>query len=149
MDRLVKIVGTQLTNNVYSLIFYLRKKYKDQEDEAKEVRSRKKKTLDPNIARARVLKETREIPNLIFQIENYEKNMAKVGKKLNQKFEFKLPTSRDFKIKLNEDHLAELKDDDEESSSDDSDDQDDDHSSSVLNRSDQVMLDKDSIQKKT
>jgi len=138
MDRLVKIVGTQLTNNVYSLIFYLRKKYKDQEDEAKEVRSRKKKTLDPNIARARVLKETREIPNLIFQIENYEKNMAKVGKKLNQKFEFKLPTSRDFKIRLNDDHLAELKDDDEESSSEsDEDDQDEDHSSSVLNRSDQ------------
>ena len=34
---------------------------------------------------------------LIFQIETFHKNVGKVGKRINRKFEVKLPTSRDFR----------------------------------------------------
>jgi len=139
MDKLVKMVGQQLSPNVYSLITYVHKKLQEQEEEAKQARQRKNKVLDPNFARSKILKETKEIPNLIFQVEMFEKNMAKVSKRINQKFDFKLPTSRDFRIKLSDDQMKELIEDDESSdaSSDESGDESQDGNSqtSVLNES--------------
>lgn len=52
---------------------------------------------------ARVLRETKPIPNLIFAIEQYEKFLIFLSKrsKVNLMQHMKLSTSRDFKIKGN------------------------------------------------
>lgn len=52
---------------------------------------------------ARVLRETKPIPNLIFAIEQYEKFLIHLSKrsKVNLMQHMKLSTSRDFKIKGN------------------------------------------------
>jgi len=107
-DKLVGIVGSQLSPNIYALITFIHTKYKEQEDGAKVARMKKKKVLDPNLARAKILRETKHIPTLIFHIETFEKNMAKVGKRMNQTFKFKLATARDFRIRLTEVEMKEL-----------------------------------------
>lgn len=55
------------------------------------------------MAMARVLRETKAIPNLIFAIEQYEKFLIRLSKrsKVNLMQHMKLSTSRDFKIKGN------------------------------------------------
>ena len=54
------------------------RKLQEQEEEARQARAKKNKVMDSNLARAKILKETKQIPNLIFQVEMFEKNMAKV-----------------------------------------------------------------------
>lgn len=50
---------------------------------------------------AKVLRETKPIPNLVFAIEQYEKFLIQLSKKskVNLMQHMKLSTSRDFKIK--------------------------------------------------
>lgn len=52
---------------------------------------------------AKVLRETKPIPNLVFAIEQYEKFLIQLSKKskVNLMQHMKLSTSRDFKIKGN------------------------------------------------
>ncbi|KAB1257453.1 Fanconi anemia group I protein, partial [Camelus dromedarius] len=76
MEKLVKLSGSHLTPLCYSFISYVQ---------------------------ARVLRETKPIPNLIFAIEQYEKFLIHLSKrsKVNLMQHIKLSTSRDFKIKGN------------------------------------------------
>ncbi|GAB5572171.1 Fanconi anemia group I protein isoform X3 [Prionailurus iriomotensis] len=64
---------------------------------------KKGKTAAVATAMARVLRETKPIPNLIFAIEQYEKFLIHLSKKskVNLMQHMKLSTSRDFKIKGN------------------------------------------------
>ncbi|KAK2107471.1 hypothetical protein P7K49_012636 [Saguinus oedipus] len=64
---------------------------------------KKEKTAAIATAMARVLRETKPIPNLIFAIEQYEKFLIHLSKKskVNLMQHMKLSTSRDFKIKGN------------------------------------------------
>lgn len=63
----------------------------------------KEKIAAVTMAMARVLRETKPIPNLIFAIEQYEKFLIHLSKrsKVNLMQHMKLSTSRDFKIKGN------------------------------------------------
>ncbi|KAG8516321.1 Fanconi anemia group I protein, partial [Galemys pyrenaicus] len=76
MEKLVKLSGSHLTPLCYSFISYVQ---------------------------ARVLRETKPIPNLVFAIEQYEKFLIHLSKrsKVNLMQHMKLSTSRDFKIKGN------------------------------------------------
>ncbi|XP_063554891.1 Fanconi anemia group I protein isoform X4 [Gorilla gorilla gorilla] len=64
---------------------------------------KKEKPAAVATAMARVLRETKPIPNLIFAIEQYEKFLIHLSKKskVNLMQHMKLSTSRDFKIKGN------------------------------------------------
>ncbi|CAH7339329.1 Fanci [Phodopus roborovskii] len=76
VEKLVKLSGSHLTPMCYSFISYVQ---------------------------AKVLRETKPIPNLVFAIEQYEKFLIQLSKKskVNLMQHMKLSTSRDFKIKGN------------------------------------------------
>ncbi|XP_005381612.1 PREDICTED: Fanconi anemia group I protein [Chinchilla lanigera] len=95
MEKLVKLSGSHLTPLCYSYISYVQNK--------KSTGEKKKEKTAVATAMARVLRETKPIPNLIFAIEQYEKFLISLSKKskVNLMQHMKLSTSRDFKIKGN------------------------------------------------
>ncbi|XP_043410632.1 LOW QUALITY PROTEIN: Fanconi anemia group I protein [Prionailurus bengalensis] len=101
MEKLVKLSGSHLTPLCYSFISYIQNK---RSQSLKHTGEKKKgKTAAVATAMARVLRETKPIPNLIFAIEQYEKFLIHLSKKskVNLMQHMKLSTSRDFKIKGN------------------------------------------------
>ena len=121
-DRLVYVINNQLTKHVYNLITWIESKQKERDLQAAAVRAVKHKTIDPSIARAKVLRESRYIPNLILKIETLEKDLIKLGKRIGQNLceGNKVSVSRDFRIKFSEEMMEKLRD--EEESDDESDD---------------------------
>ncbi|XP_010619360.1 Fanconi anemia group I protein isoform X3 [Fukomys damarensis] len=99
MEKLVKLSGSHLTPLCYSYISYVQNKSSD----VKYTGEKKKEKTAVTTAMARVLRETKPIPNLIFAIEQYEKFLIQLSKKskVNLMQHMKLSTSRDFKIKGN------------------------------------------------
>lgn len=99
MEKLVKLSGSHLTPLCYSFISYVQNK----SNGLTYTGEKKKKTAAVSTAMARVLRETKPIPNLIFAIEQYEKFLIHLSKrsKVNLMQHMKLSTSRDFKIKGN------------------------------------------------
>uniref|UniRef100_A0A7N5KJJ3 FA complementation group I n=1 Tax=Ailuropoda melanoleuca TaxID=9646 RepID=A0A7N5KJJ3_AILME len=100
MEKLVKLSGSHLTPLCYSFISYIQNK---KSQSLKCTGEKKGKAAAVAIAMARVLRETKPIPNLIFAIEQYEKFLIHLSKKskVNLMQHMKLSTSRDFKIKGN------------------------------------------------
>ncbi|XP_007944281.1 Fanconi anemia group I protein [Orycteropus afer afer] len=100
MEKLVKLSGSHLTPLCYSFISYVQNK---KSKSLKSAGEKKKKTAAVATAMAKVLRETKPIPNLIFAIEQYEKFLIHLSKrsKVNLMQHMKLSTSRDFKIKGN------------------------------------------------
>ncbi|XP_048185843.1 Fanconi anemia group I protein [Perognathus longimembris pacificus] len=94
MEKLVKLSGSHLTPLCYTLISYVQNK---NSNNGKCTDEKKEKTA----AMAKVLRETKPIPNLVFAIEQYEKFLIHLSKKtkVNLMQHMKLSTSRDFKIK--------------------------------------------------
>ncbi|CAG2245059.1 FANCI [Mytilus edulis] len=74
-EKLIKLIGTQLTPYVYSMITYIQ---------------------------AKVMKQSRTVPNLIFAIETCEKFLIQLTKKskVNLMEHMKHSTSRDFRINV-------------------------------------------------
>ncbi|XP_054569236.1 Fanconi anemia group I protein [Eptesicus fuscus] len=100
MEKLVKLSGSHLTPVCYSFISYVQNK----SSRSPPCPGGKKKAAAAGaVAVARVLRETKPIPNLIFAIEQYEKFLIFLSKrsKVNLMQHIKLSTSRDFKIKGN------------------------------------------------
>ncbi|XP_059036005.1 Fanconi anemia group I protein isoform X2 [Mustela lutreola] len=100
MEKLVKLSGSHLTPLCYSFISYIQNK---KSQSLKCTGEKKGKAAAVATAMARVLRETKPIPNLIFAIEQYEKFLIHLSKKskVNLMQHMKLSTSRDFKIKGN------------------------------------------------
>jgi hypothetical protein len=96
-DRLVTRVSDHLSPFVYGLISYIEGKHKEAEAASKAAVRMRKKAVDPSAAQAKVLKETKEIPTLIFHMETYDKNVIKLGKRISLKFSVRAPTVRDFR----------------------------------------------------
>uniref|UniRef100_A0A8B9IV65 FA complementation group I n=1 Tax=Amazona collaria TaxID=241587 RepID=A0A8B9IV65_9PSIT len=90
LEKLVKLSGSHLTPQCYSFITYVQKKKKKKEAESAAI----------STVMAKVLRETKPIPNLIFAIEQYEKFLIHLSKKskVNLMQYMKLSTSRDFRI---------------------------------------------------
>merc|ERR1719244_2392894 len=129
-DKLALMINGQLTKHVYNLITWLESKQKERDQQAAAARAAKHKTVDPSVARAKVLRESRYIPNLILKIEMLEKDLIKLGKRVGQNLSEgnKLSVSRDFRIKFSEEMMSKLREEEEEEneSDDDSDDSADD-----------------------
>ncbi|XP_071959979.1 Fanconi anemia group I protein-like [Antedon mediterranea] len=108
-EKLIKLSGTHLTQQVYAWITYVQAAQSEQlqPEDAKvgDKGKRKKQNKDVKVdAKARnaqkVLRGSRPIPNLIYSIEQYERILIKLGKKakINLMEHVKLSTSRDFRI---------------------------------------------------
>ncbi|XP_036787922.2 Fanconi anemia group I protein [Manis pentadactyla] len=99
LEKLVKLSGSHLTPLCYSFISYVQNK----KSNSLKYTGEKEKIAAVTTAMARVLRETKPIPNLIFAIEQYEKFLIHLSKrsKVNLMQHMKLSTSRDFKIKGN------------------------------------------------
>ncbi|XP_029411826.1 Fanconi anemia group I protein isoform X2 [Nannospalax galili] len=99
VEKLVKLSGSHLTPMCYSFISYIQNKRSNNPKSTE--KEKEKATVGPTMAK--VLRETKPIPNLIFAIEQYEKFLIQLSKKskVNLMQYMKLSTSRDFKIKGN------------------------------------------------
>ncbi|ERE79848.1 putative Fanconi anemia group I protein like protein [Cricetulus griseus] len=96
VEKLVKLSGSHLTPMCYSFISYVQNKGNDNPK-----CTEKEKAAGASTIMAKVLRETKPIPNLVFAIEQYEKFLIQLSKKskVNLMQHMKLSTSRDFKIK--------------------------------------------------
>ncbi|XP_075996849.1 Fanconi anemia group I protein [Genypterus blacodes] len=95
-EKLVKLSGSHLTPQCYFFITYAQ----SGELEANDKKKKKKREEVNTAASAKLLRETKAIPNLIFGIEQYEKFLITLTKKskVNLMQYMKLSTSRDFRI---------------------------------------------------
>ncbi|XP_029430522.1 Fanconi anemia group I protein [Rhinatrema bivittatum] len=98
LEKLVKLSGSHLTPQCYAFITYVQNIQNEDLSFAGEKKKKKEETAV--IATAKVLRETKPIPNLIFAIEQYEKFLIQLSKKskVNLMQYMKLSTSRDFRI---------------------------------------------------
>ncbi|MBN3281475.1 FANCI protein, partial [Polyodon spathula] len=96
-EKLVKLSGSHLTPQCYAFITYVQRE--DLSSGGGE-KKKKKKEEATTAASAKMLRETKAIPNLIFSIEQYEKFLIHLSKKskVNLMQHMKLSTSRDFRI---------------------------------------------------
>ncbi|XP_076792354.1 Fanconi anemia group I protein isoform X2 [Arvicanthis niloticus] len=97
VEKLVKLSGSHLTPVCYSFISYVQNK------SSNNPKCSEKEKAAVSTTMAKVLRETKPIPNLVFAIEQYEKFLIQLSKKskVNLMQHMKLSTSRDFKIKGN------------------------------------------------
>ncbi|KAK1158085.1 Fanconi anemia group I protein-like isoform X1 [Acipenser oxyrinchus oxyrinchus] len=97
-EKLVKLSGSHLTPQCYAFITYVQRE--DLSSGGGEKKKKKKEEAITTAASAKMLRETKAIPNLIFSIEQYEKFLIHLSKKskVNLMQHMKLSTSRDFRI---------------------------------------------------
>ncbi|NXJ04088.1 FANCI protein, partial [Odontophorus gujanensis] len=101
LEKLVKLSGSHLTPQCYSFITYVQNIHSESLSFAEEKKKKKEgETAAVSTVMAKVLRETKPIPNLIFAIEQYEKFLIHLSKKskVNLMQYMKLSTSRDFRI---------------------------------------------------
>ncbi|XP_072889339.1 Fanconi anemia group I protein isoform X1 [Hemitrygon akajei] len=104
-EKLVKLSGSHLTPQCYAFITYVQNIQNEMMSfggGAGKKKDKKKEMAAVSAATARVLRETKPIPNLIFAIEQYEKFLIHLTKKskVNLMQYMKLSTSRDFRINV-------------------------------------------------
>ncbi|XP_030045550.1 Fanconi anemia group I protein [Microcaecilia unicolor] len=101
LEKLVKLSGSHLTPQCYVFITYVQNIQSEDLSFAGE-KKKKRKEETATVAKAKVLRETKPIPNLIFAIEQYEKFLIQLSKKskVNLMQYMKLSTSRDFRINV-------------------------------------------------
>ncbi|XP_069078793.1 Fanconi anemia group I protein isoform X1 [Pleurodeles waltl] len=99
LEKLVKLSGSHLTPQCYAFITYVQNIQNESMSFGGE-KKRKTKEEAASFATAKVLRESKPIPNLIFAIEQYEKFLIHLSKKskVNLMQYMKLSTSRDFRI---------------------------------------------------
>ncbi|NXW63308.1 FANCI protein, partial [Eurystomus gularis] len=102
LEKLVKLSGSHLTPQCYSFITYVQNIHSESLSFAEEKKKKKKEDGAASISTvmAKVLRDTKPIPNLVFAIEQYEKFLIHLSKKskVNLMQYMKLSTSRDFRI---------------------------------------------------
>ncbi|XP_036431780.1 Fanconi anemia group I protein [Colossoma macropomum] len=98
LEKLVKLSGSHLTPQCYCFITYVQSG--EASVGANDKKKKRKEEEAVMAASAKVLRETKAIPTLIFNIEQYEKFLILLSKKskVNLMQYMKLSTSRDFRI---------------------------------------------------
>lgn len=92
-DKLVRTTGKPLASKIYELVSYIEEKCTNEI-------SKTSKKKDPKADKAKLLRETRNLPKLILRIENYNKFVIMLGKKTKNDLSnyLHIGTVRDFKI---------------------------------------------------
>lgn len=97
-----KHLGKELTPRVFDLITFINDANTSSAVISKG--SKSKKSMDGNLLKARVLRDTKRIPDLVKKIEDFLNNLQKLDKSLPGSKKLmegiKLATSRDFRLKL-------------------------------------------------
>ncbi|KAJ7311092.1 hypothetical protein JRQ81_006691 [Phrynocephalus forsythii] len=102
-EKLVRLSGSHLTPQCYAFITYVQTIQSETLSFAGEKKKKKEKaTAEVSTVMAKVLRETKPIPNLIFAVEQYENFLIHLSKKskVNLMQYMKLSTSRDFRINV-------------------------------------------------
>uniref|UniRef100_A0A6J0SLZ0 Fanconi anemia group I protein n=1 Tax=Pogona vitticeps TaxID=103695 RepID=A0A6J0SLZ0_9SAUR len=102
-EKLVRLSGSHLTPQCYAFITYVQDIQSETLSSAREKTKKKEKAAaEVSTVMAKVLRETKPIPNLIFAIEQYENFLIHLSKKskVNLMQYMKLSTSRDFRINV-------------------------------------------------
>lgn len=120
-EKLIKLIGTHLTQHCYAMITYIQtseSEHIQHNVEKQGKKDKKKASAAAQAGRAKVMKQSRTIPNLIFAIETFEKFLIQLSKKskINLMEHIKISTSRDFRI--NSAALKEVMAEESESDSD-------------------------------
>ncbi|OWF38448.1 Fanconi anemia group I protein-like [Mizuhopecten yessoensis] len=102
-EKLIKLTGTHLTQHCYAMITYIQTSESEHIQHTVEKhgkKDKKKASAAAQAGRAKVMKQSRTIPNLIFAIETFEKFLIQLSKKskINLMEHIKISTSRDFRI---------------------------------------------------
>uniref|UniRef100_A0A3B4DFR9 FA complementation group I n=1 Tax=Pygocentrus nattereri TaxID=42514 RepID=A0A3B4DFR9_PYGNA len=98
LEKLVKLSGSHLTPQCYCFITYVQVRFFSSASVG--ANDKKKKRKEEEAVMAKVLRASKAIPTLIFNIEQYEKFLILLSKKskVNLMQYMKLSTSRDFRI---------------------------------------------------
>lgn len=91
----MRLAGKQLSPVVYKLIMYLEECQKQTEST-----QGKKKAAESSTLKSKVLRETRQIPKVVFEIEQFSKSVSQLSKKTGVNLEKLIGpgTVRDFRI---------------------------------------------------
>ncbi|CAG5131997.1 unnamed protein product [Candidula unifasciata] len=149
-EKLVTLVGRQLTQPTYSFIIYVQTVEAEQDEGQKEKKRKKPGTAaTAQAGMANAMKQMKTIPNLIFAIEQLEKFLIQLSKKskVNLMENMKLSTSRDFRINTETVTTVveqAVSSDDESQQSDDDDDNDKNHEKEREKTPNQSLSDSDS-----
>ncbi|CAH0559213.1 unnamed protein product [Brassicogethes aeneus] len=76
-ERLVKLAGKQLAPVVYTLILYVEETQKQQAENTQG----KKKSVDSSTLKSKVLRETRMIPKVVYEMEQFSKTVTQLSNK--------------------------------------------------------------------
>ncbi|KAM6426593.1 Fanconi anemia group I protein [Liasis olivaceus] len=100
-EKLVRLSGSHLTPQCYAFITYVQTIQRETLNSAGE-KKKKDKRGEVSAVMAKVLRETKPIPNLVFAIEQYENFLIHLSKKskVNLMQYMKLSASRDFRINV-------------------------------------------------
>ncbi|KAG9281097.1 Fanconi anemia group I protein isoform X1 [Astyanax mexicanus] len=98
LEKLVKLSGSHLTPQCYCFITYVQSE--EGNGGANDKKKKKKEEEAVMAASAKIIRQTKAIPSLIYNIEQYEKFLILLSKKskVNLMQYMKLSTSRDFRI---------------------------------------------------
>ncbi|XP_018318528.1 Fanconi anemia group I protein [Agrilus planipennis] len=104
-ERVVRISGKNFFNSVYEFIIYVEDNQKEEE-----ATQAKRKSVDSNILKNKVLKETKLIPKLIYEMEQYGKSIIQLSNKTKVDLARFVGTgsARDFRIKGLKEALLEV-----------------------------------------
>ncbi|XP_060518299.1 Fanconi anemia group I protein isoform X2 [Cylas formicarius] len=103
-ENLVKLAGKNLAPLVYNLILHI-----DESQPKENETQAKKKTVDSSVMKSKVLRETRIIPKVIYEIEQFSKTVIQLSKKTKCDLSKYVGsgTVRDFRIKKLKEILEE------------------------------------------
>lgn len=154
-DQLVQTIGKKLPLKVYAMITYIEENIFDEEDGngSDDEAPKRPKKKDAKTHKAKVMRDTKNIPKLILRIENFNRFVIALSKKTEHDLNklLHIGTVRDFRIKTgplreaiekirangaSDDEQSENEDDDDDDASNDSDsgkemNQDDDEDEAV------------------
>lgn len=98
-EHVLKVSGKPLSKIVYEFILYI-----EEGPQSDDESTQKKKSANPNVLKTKILRETRLIPKLVYEMEQFGRNVIALSNKtkIDLSKYVGLGTSRDFRIKAPE-----------------------------------------------
>ena len=143
-----------MTCHVYKIVNHVNDMNTEKVANAKIAKGAKNKTDDQKglLAKAKVEQETRNIPNLIFKVETFEKTLLKLSTKYKNKTllkNAKMSTARDFRLQFpkdeNQENQNRVEENGDKSDDNDSSDDSDEEMSNAGHAAESTRIDSQSV----
>ena len=143
-----------MTCHVYKIVNHVNDMNTEKVANAKIAKGAKNKTDDQKglLAKAKVEQETRNIPNLIFKVETFEKTLLKLSTKYKNKNllkNVKMSTARDFRLQFpkdeNQENQNRVEENGDKSDDNDSSDDSDEEMSNAGHAAESTRIDSQSV----